>query len=177
MEGAPTSLKHSKSQTELELLTAEHFDFFCRIYCDAGLMQHVNKPLDKTTAITHFQQQLSASKQAQPGKLTYLIRCAQAADYQGLVGLTWRPVERREQAFVGVVVLPEWRRQGVAHRAKQLIIKAAFEQLGVDEVVAHCDVTNLAANQANQKLGFVAGEIIHNRRKGMQVQEWYMAKK
>ncbi len=177
MSSTPKQLIDQSNGMCLELLNETHFDFFYRVYGDQQLMQHINKPLDRDTAVRHFHQNIQTSQHQKPRKLTYLISDQKGGCFQGVVGLTWKPVSCRTQAFIGVVILPEWRRQRIAHKAKQLMIAGAFELMGVETVLAHCDVDNVAANAANLKLGFKKGELIYNEHKSMQVQVWSVAKK
>lgn len=71
----------------------------------------------------------------------------------GLVDLTDFDV-RNNRAQIGVVVLDEFRRQGVATQALFLLCRYAFEFLHIHQLYAHVAADNLAGIRVFTKCGF-----------------------
>ncbi len=137
-------------------------------------MQHIKKPLTKQSAKRLFNFTLSELTSPQPTKLTYMIENS-CHEVLGLVGLTL-PEKPNGSAEIGVMILPQWQRQKVAHQAKQSLIATAFERMDLRHIYAHCEVTNIAANRANQKLGFDLDDSFHDPKKGTEIKVWKISR-
>jgi ribosomal-protein-alanine N-acetyltransferase len=72
----------------------------------------------------------------------------------GRGGLERKPVAGREEVELGWAVVPERWGQGLATEMGQATVRVAFDQLGLEEVVAFTLKTNAASEQVMRKLGF-----------------------
>ncbi len=159
----------------LRLLTVDDFEIYQAIYSDTEIMKYIAEPFSDEKAKKYFKQVMKAHQNVEPKQLTYAIVNSENDQVMGLVGLDWFDKYDRKKVEVGVMVIPKWRRRKVAHRAKQMIINCAFNTYSAEVVYACCDWANLAANQANQNLGFT--EVINTEKKGSQNSRvWRMLK-
>jgi len=53
---------------------------------------------------------------------------------------------------IGYSVVPEYRRQGYCHEASRGLVGCAFEQLGVNKILAECDKDNISSIRILEKL-------------------------
>ncbi len=158
----------------IRLFTAADYESYQSIYTDAQMMTFVGKPLTADKALELFGQVLKAHESSLPRQLTYAIVNTKSAEVMGLVGLIWIDPNDRSTVEVGVMVLPQWRRQRVAHRAKQMMIECAFQHYAIKVIYAFCNNNNLAANLANQRLGFEAVTMPSVKEKS-NAQAWMMS--
>ncbi len=158
----------------LILMNESHFEEFFQVYSDTSLMKYVNTPLTRKLAHKKFNQALQVINSSQnPPKLTYMIYDANQM-FIGLIGLTWGV--RQRSASVGVMILADHQRLGFAHQAKKMMIESGFESFKLSFIYAHCDPRNVAANLANEKLGFNKLDRYVDEKKGTVIQLWVLSK-
>ena len=62
-------------------------------------------------------------------------------------------------AELGWILLPEYRGSGFATEAGRELIRAAFDIMGADTVIAHCDSRNQPSRSVMERLGMTLREI------------------
>ena len=63
-------------------------------------------------------------------------------------------------AEIGWILLPEYRGKGYATEAGRELMRAAFEIMGADTVIAHCDSRNQPSRRVMERLGMMLHEIV-----------------
>lgn len=138
---------------KLEKLNQDDKLFYREIYTDPILMQYVCQALDNKTADNYFNIALKIMAKTPAKSLLFVIRLIGCNTKVGVTSIRWNQ-EEKDSAEIGVMVLKKHQRKQYAHMAKSLMIKQAFQQFNVDQLIAICEKDNIAANKANQKLGF-----------------------
>jgi len=141
------------SNLYLNKLSKEDFNFYKSIYTNEKLVQFVCPVLDFEEVIKCFKQTLKQHQKTQPQHVLYVIRLKVDDEAVGVIGLRWNQ-ESKEAVEIGVIISQEYQRKAYGHEAKSCLIQYAFKQLNINQIVAICDVNNVAANVANSKLGF-----------------------
>jgi diamine N-acetyltransferase len=137
----------------LNKITTDDWVLYQQIYTDDKLMKFVAPTLSSEKAQQSFASTLKKMSQMPPALLLYVIFSQMHQCKVGVIGLKWNQ-KSHKQAEIGIIVLAKYQRQGLAHQAKSLLIAHAFQELKLDSILAICDKNNIAANSANQKLGF-----------------------
>lgn len=75
----------------------------------------------------------------------------------GDIGFKGRP-DGEGNIEIGYSLVPKYRRQGYCHEASKKLVSWAFEQKGVNKVLAECDDDNLPSERILEKLGMVLKE-------------------
>lgn len=69
------------------------------------------------------------------------------------------------RAEIGFVVGAPWRRRGIAYRSIDLLVRHAFDEVGLHRLWAACDPENAPARAVLIRNGFtVEGRLVHDRR-------------
>lgn len=137
----------------LTKITLKDKDFYNQVFTNEGLMTFITEPLTLESSMKSFTKTMSTMSLTPPKLMLYVINSKNDKGKLGVIGVRWNQ-EQRKDAEIGIVVLKKYQRQGVGHLAKSLLIEQAFEYLGIEKIVAICDQENIAANKANEKLGF-----------------------
>jgi RimJ/RimL family protein N-acetyltransferase len=95
------------------------------------------------------------------------IRPAMSGEYGGRLDL-W-PASGGDRGNVGIVVVPQLRRQGLAHRAVELVLPFAFEVLGWTSLVAEMRAENEGAIRLAERIGFERVTDSHPHEDGVEV--------
>ncbi|MGM9626389.1 MAG: GNAT family N-acetyltransferase [Eubacteriales bacterium] len=61
--------------------------------------------------------------------------------------------EAKDACEIGWIIHKDYRKQGIATEAAELLIAYAFQELSVHKVIAHCDAANRASEKVMIKLG------------------------
>ena len=67
-------------------------------------------------------------------------------------------------AELGWIILPESRGKGYATEAGRELIRVAFDKMGADSVIAHCDSRNQTSRNVMERLGMTLREIVPEAR-------------
>lgn len=157
----------------LRLLGHHDLPLFRRFYQDAEIMQYIGEPVSDDDIEPYFITCINSNQcTLNPPHLTYAIEVRQTTEPVGIIGLTWNPQEDRSRAEVGVMILAEWRRQGIGHWAKSTLITHALNAWGMDFICAYTQIKNDKANAANKKLGLKKGRILDRKVGRQPTQEW-----
>jgi len=116
-------------------------------------MRYVVSPLSEASADNSFALVIKKMQESEPRVRIFKIINPSICKAVGLIGLRWNRQDMTH-AEIGVIILSEYQRKGLAHAAKSLLINTAFGQWNVTKIIAECDKDNQAANKANSKLGF-----------------------
>ena len=127
--------------------------FYREIYTDTNMMQYISQALDETAADKYFKIALKLMAKRPTKSLMFVIKLLNTKTKIGIISLRWNQ-EDKECAEIGVMILKKHQRRSYAHMAKNLLIQHSLQQFNVQQLIAICDKENLAANRANQKLGF-----------------------
>jgi RimJ/RimL family protein N-acetyltransferase len=127
--------------------------FYREIYTNTNMMQYIGDALDETSADKYFNIALKLMTKRPTKSLMFVIKLLNTKTKIGIISLRWNQ-EDIECAEIGVMILKKHQRKSYAHIAKNLLIQQSLQLFNVRQLVAICDKENLAANLANQKLGF-----------------------
>ncbi len=151
-------------------------DFFFHIYGNQDVMRFIGKPLTRSQCEKQLMKTIREMSDRHPHHLTYVIkRCSDDANI-GIIGLTWFKPENRLIAAIGVMISSTYRRQRMAHHAKQLMMAHGFTALSLTTIVAFCQADNVAANTANMRLNMQRGAVIEHGVHQKKTQEWIIEK-
>ena len=140
-------------QITLKIFSEENRDFYAQIYSDKTLMKYITKPLNKTESDRSFDFILKRMAADEYLLSPCVIRHKATNKNVGVISLR-KLSDNSDTCEIGVIILKSYQRQKFAHQAKSLLIQAAFHQSQTTKIIAICEKSNKAANQANQKLGF-----------------------
>jgi ribosomal-protein-alanine N-acetyltransferase len=84
---------------------------------------------------------------------TYLLRERGTAAVVGYAGLQWTEATGERQVELLYGLAPAHWRQGYASEASQALVRQAFDQLGLDEVVAFTMTTNEGSQGVMRRVG------------------------
>jgi ribosomal-protein-alanine N-acetyltransferase len=84
----------------------------------------------------------------------WAIRTITLNQFAGRAGLKSAEVEGKPEVELAYAFLPEFWGQGLATEISQAILKRAFDDLALTEVVCFTLTTNVASQRVMQKLGF-----------------------
>ncbi len=141
----------------LRKIDQEDQGFYLQIYTDEKLMKFVSPVLSGDAAKKSFEIVLNKMSLSLPTLLLYVIYSKALKSNIGVIGLRWKQASNNS-VEIGVMVLEKFQRQGLAHKAKSLLINYAFHEFKLECIAAICDKDNTAANCANQKLGFTISD-------------------
>jgi RimJ/RimL family protein N-acetyltransferase len=92
------------------------------------------------------------AEQSRTARTKYYLAALRLAD-GGIAGDVGLDLREDGEAGIGWFLLPGFQGQGIATEAAGLLIRFAFERLGLRAVVASCDSANRASARVLQKLG------------------------
>ncbi len=151
-------------------------DFFVQIYGNQEVMQFIGEPLTCSQCEKQLKKTIEEMSDDQPHHLTYVIKRHIDDVNMGIIGLTWFKPESRMIAAIGVMISSAYRRQRMAHHAKQLMMAHGFTALNLETIIAFCQADNVAANTANMRLKMQKGKIIEHGVHQKKTQEWFIEK-
>jgi RimJ/RimL family protein N-acetyltransferase len=149
--------------------------FYREIYTDTNMMQYICQALDETAADKYFKIALKLMAKTPTKSLMFVIKLLNSKTKIGIISLRWNQ-ENNECAEIGVMILKRHQRKSYAHMSKNLLIQHSLQQLNVRQLVAICDKDNLAANLANQKLGFSLDQEFLDKTDGKVKIKWVIKK-
>ena len=76
-----------------------------------------------------------------------------------------------ETAELGWILLPEHRGRGYATEMGRELIRAAFESMGAQQVIAHCDSRNASSYHVMERLGMTLGSVEKGARPAKRIGE------
>ena len=82
----------------------------------------------------------------------YCVTLRQGGQAIGDGSIEWVENERGT-AEIGWILLPEYRGRGYATEAGRELMRTAFEVMGADTVIAHCDSRNAPSRHVMERLG------------------------
>ncbi len=129
-------------------------DFYFKIYSNPSLMHYVTTPLTRKESDKSFDLTLKRMSQVPPKILLNVMVLNKTAEKIGVIGLRWNQ-RTTSSVEIGIILLEKFHGTGLAHAAKQALIRAAFDNYDIKKIIAICEKNNKAANKANQKLGFI----------------------
>lgn len=98
-------------------------------------------------------------RRAQPMRAwEYCLILKESGEKIGGGGVEW--VEWMQNAAeLSWVLLPEYRGRGYATEMGRELMRAAFEIMGADQVIAHCDARNAPSYHVMERLGMTLSEV------------------
>lgn len=147
-------------------------DFYYSVYGDAQMMKYIGQPMAYESACTQLKLTVATMSKSHPEHLTFVILDSQSNTAIGIIGLTWHDLSNRNTAEIGVMVIKKWRRQSVAHQAKEMMIEYGFNHLLLEKIIAWNQQGNVAAIEANKKLKFQPGTGKKNNRTQIKMRLW-----
>lgn len=163
-----------KKKICLKPVDISDLDFFYQIYGDREIMQYIGKPVTFAQAQKQLRETIKTMNSALPDHHTYVIIDMKSGSNVGITGINWLQRNKRDIAELGVMIVPKWRRQRMAHTAKSMLIEYGFNVLKLNRLLAHSQVQNVAANQANIQLNFQRGTVKRSKTNQNLIQEWYI---
>ncbi|HEV8003091.1 MAG TPA: GNAT family N-acetyltransferase [Planctomycetaceae bacterium] len=138
-----------------ERLRPQHRADYVRMFEDARVMATLSpdgKPLPAEEAARWLQ--FSLDHWDRHGYGYWAIRTITLNQFAGRAGLKSAEVEGKPEVELAYAFLPEFWGQGLATEISQAILKRAFDDLALTEVVCFTLTTNVASQRVMQKLGF-----------------------
>jgi [ribosomal protein S5]-alanine N-acetyltransferase len=138
-----------------ERLRPQHRADYVRMFEDARVMATLSpdgQPLPAEEAARWLQ--FSLEHWERHGYGYWAIRTSNRNQFAGRAGLKSAEVNGKPEVELAYAFLPEFWGQGLATEISQAILKRAFEDLGLREVVCFTLTTNVASQRVMQKLGF-----------------------
>lgn len=159
----------------LKKIKQEDLAFYQEIYSNENLMRYVGTALTEKSAKKYLELTVKLMSKTEPKIVLYVIYDKASHNKTGVVGLTWDKKQTRT-VEIGVVIKQQYQRKAFAHHAKKLLMAHAFESLGINCIIAHCDKANIAANNANSKLSFKKIETIFSKKRNCLIVKWELLK-
>jgi len=130
------------------------FDFFLDILTCSQIMEHVSKPLNHDEAKAAFNIRSQPWNIKSDGWCTLPITEIECDNKIGWIA--FRIINHDAKiAEVGFILKSSVQRRGIISRALTLIKQHAFNELGLNKLVAFCSVHNEASYNVLEKLDFV----------------------
>jgi ribosomal-protein-alanine N-acetyltransferase len=138
-----------------ERLRPAHLADYVRLFEDPRVMATLSpdgKPLPPGEAARWLQ--LSLEHWDRHGFGFWAIRTRAENQFVGRAGLKSADVEGKHEVELAYALLPEFWGRGLATEISEAILKLAFEDLGLTEVICFTLTTNAASRRVMEKLGF-----------------------
>jgi RimJ/RimL family protein N-acetyltransferase len=127
---------------------------YVALYTDAVVLAHVMPPLSLPVAQRSFAAACRQARQPAPARRYWTIRGRDGGEAMGLLGLVSGP--RQGLAEVGILLVPEWQRRGVAREAVAMLVAQMFSAGTLESIEARHAPGNRAAARLFDSLGFRA---------------------
>jgi [ribosomal protein S5]-alanine N-acetyltransferase len=138
-----------------ERLRPEHLADYVRLFQDVRVMATLSpdgKPLPAEEAARWLQ--LSLEHWDRHGYGFWAIRTRADNQFVGRAGLKSADASGKPEVELAYALLPEFWGRGLATEISTAILKRAFEDLGLSEVICFTLTTNTASQRVMKKLGF-----------------------
>lgn len=156
----------------LRPLTVRDDEFYCSLYTDPLVMQHVGPALGREAALINFDKAVRGASQSPPLRHRWVLVERDSDDSVGLVGLDYDNL----CAEVGALLLVAHQKRGYAAEAIAALADLAFNKLGLARLHTRHAPINAGAAGLMRKLGFVLDSPIAQekaqRRWQLTVQQW-----
>lgn len=141
-------------KVKLKLFTALDWPLFRALYTDATVMKHVYDPLSEEVARAVFESRLEPWAPHCDGWLSLSINDVSTGEQLGIIGL--KMTKHQEKiAEIGFMLTGEAQGRGIATNSLSLFIQYAFDELGLNKLVALCSTNNHGSYKLLEKTGFV----------------------
>lgn len=139
----------------LEDLTAADLPDISRIAKDRDLMKYVLLWLENDEQIEAFLKD-AIDEAAKERRTDYVLAAREPATGE-FAGLTFIEIDREltRTAEVGIVLLPEYCKNGYGSEILSAFLKFGFDELGMHRVYGKCDELNIASARLMEKCGLV----------------------
>jgi RimJ/RimL family protein N-acetyltransferase len=137
----------------IKKFTVDEYDFYKEIYSDKSLMTYVNTTLTEEKINYSFNYIINIMSEKPPELTLYYIELDDLKEKIGILVLS-KNQDNNNSVEIGIILKQQYHGTGLAHSAKRRLIRHAFEDLHMKTVTAECFHNNIAANNANKKLGF-----------------------
>ena len=134
----------------LRPLTDDDDEFYCSLYTDPQVMQHVAPALSAETASINFEKALRGASQSPPLRHRWVLVERDSDDSVGLVGLDYEDL----RAEVGALLLLPHQGRGYAAEAIAALTEVAFLKFGLTLLHTRHARINGGAAGLMRKLGF-----------------------
>jgi RimJ/RimL family protein N-acetyltransferase len=140
----------------LDDLTAADLENIQRIAKDRELMRYVLIWLENDEQIAAFLQHAIDEAQKPEGRLDYILaaRDSETREFAGLTFIEIDPAQDRT-AEVGIVLLPQFCRNGFGSEILRAFLAFGFGSLGMHRVFGKCDELNIPSARLMEKCGLV----------------------
>jgi len=137
----------------LEDLTAVDLPDLRRIAKDRGLMKYVLLWLENDEQIEAFLKD-AIDEAAKERRMDYVLAVRDPATGE-FAGLTFIEIDRQltSTAEFGIVLLPEYCKNGYGSEILNAFLKFGFDELGMHRVYGKCDELNIASARLMEKCG------------------------
>jgi ribosomal-protein-alanine N-acetyltransferase len=138
-----------------ERLRAEHLADYVQLFGNSRVMATLSadgKPLPADEAAQWLQ--FSLEHWDRHGYGYWLIRTRAEKEFVGRAGLKSIHTNGRDEVELGYALLPEFWNQGLATEIARRVVKLAFDQIGLNELISCTLTTNVASRRVMEKAGF-----------------------
>lgn len=155
----------------LRPLTESDEELFVALYTDADTMRFIEPPWTLEQATLRFRKTISQQERSVPGSRFLVIARKNVQTPLGICGTPhYDPAIQRVE--VGMLLLPEGRRLGVAREALTGFLDLVFEEQLVAEVFARFTRGNVAARNLASRAGFRLDSIAMEKGLGADICVW-----
>jgi RimJ/RimL family protein N-acetyltransferase len=168
----PLPITLTGRHVRLEPITTAHAaDLFAALSIDLSIWQW--RTVDPPLSLAEMEVQILADLEAQVrGNVVAFVQ-VEVATGRVIGGTTYMNISRRDRGLeIGATWLGKpWQRTGINTEAKYLLLRHAFEALGVVRVQFKTDARNVQSQEAIERLGAVREGVL---RKHMLVRDGYI---
>ncbi|HXS04584.1 MAG TPA: GNAT family N-acetyltransferase [Rhodanobacter sp.] len=144
---------------------------FVALYTDPDTMRFIGSPWTPEEARRQFRKAIRQQGRSAPGSRYLVIARKNVLAPLGICGTShYDPAIQRIE--VGMVLLPEGRRLGVAREALMALVGLVFEEQLVGEVFARFTSENVAARNLVSRVGFRPDSIAMEKEPGAAICVW-----
>jgi RimJ/RimL family protein N-acetyltransferase len=147
---------HSERLT-MRSLAPEDEAFYCSLYTDAQVMQHVHAPQSLADAREGFRKVLDDMRQPEFKRRVLVLIDRKTQEPIGITSIRLLR-SRPGHAEVGTLLKPGAHEQGLALECSQTLNSKAFARQQIDTLVAYAADGNAKAEKLLTELGFTRGQ-------------------
>lgn len=128
------------------------------LYQHKKVMRMIGPPLSAEDASALADKMTEFNKQPLPALKVWRITAKDTAQFAGIQMLKWKDGKEANTAEIGIMLAPEANHKGVAVEAMGALVRFAFRNLEVSQIVANFHDRHLATEKLVRSLGFVASD-------------------
>lgn len=130
------------------------------LFSDAEAMQFLTEDLPATVEESREWVQAKIDRHEWEGLSLWAVVERETGRVVGDAGLQWEEIEGQREVDLGCRIIRRYWGRGYATEAAEACLRAGFEQLGLERIVAMTDAGNAAARRVLEKLGMTRDRVV-----------------